>query len=98
MIYVAFGSGLAVLLAVIYGLYTRLIFNKKTEQPLKSKAPAMLMLSLTGNSVSVLSLCFVLAFGSSIPCAYIGLVASEVIAMPLMFCPYIYRYRGLSTL
>ena len=91
LIYIVCGSGVAGILALIYAYYTRLLFLKKTEQPLKSKAPAMLTLSLVGNSLSVLALCFMLAYGSSVPCFYIGVIVSEVMAMPLMLCSYIYR-------
>ncbi len=87
---------------LLYAYFSVLLCKRRGDQPVKSKSPALLVLSLLGNSLSVLALCGTFSVGSFYEpnqtsdgrSVFTGLIVSEVIAMPLMALPYILRYRG----
>ena len=82
-----------------YATFANLLYKKKDEQPVKSRSPGLLMLSLLGNSLSVISLCMMVIFASfnwydetiDFRAVFVGIIVSEVIAVPLMIMPHIFR-------
>ena len=91
------GATLGLFLTVIYGLFTLTLRKKRDKQPVKSRAPRLLEVSLIGNLLSVLSICGLIAFTDpehieDLSYSRFGIVASEVVFAPLMFSAYIARY------
>ncbi len=99
------GILLTLLITLLYGLFLRLFLKRRNMQPLKSKAPELLLMSFLGNLASSLAVCGVITLGCSglfgrrivIGIIHIGNIVSEVIAFPILITPYIFRYVCCSS-
>ena len=96
-----FYASLCILIAMIlvYGFFTVMLFSKRNEQPIKSKSPPLLLLSIAGNFVSMVALSIILAFGSFYTSNHVGdarilivcLIISEIFGFPTMMLGCIFR-------
>lgn len=90
-------AALCLAFAVGYGLFSVLLNMRSGEQPIRSKSPKLLFCSSMGSAASSFCVCIVIigtsvisqGFGHII---YLGLVGSEIIAVPIILSPYILRY------
>jgi hypothetical protein len=94
------GLGLTFVLGLGYFTFALLLRRKRMEQPIKSKAPRLLLLSLVANALGVVGLCGTIVVGIAVEeyesrvwmLMHCGVVLSEVVCAPLMYAAYIARY------
>lgn len=89
--------GIGTILFFSYAIFANLLVKKSGEQPLKSKSVKLLSVSFFGNCLSTIIVCagfisiFMQEHHHQSVFFYLVLSASEVIAQPFMFSPYILR-------
>ncbi len=94
------GAALTILLMLGYSIFTVALCRKQDRQPLKSKSPRLLLVSLFANLLSVLTVCVMMVVATSNalsdrqlvwPMVRVGIAVSETIIAPIMYCAYVAR-------
>ncbi len=91
---------MGIVLELGFGIFAVLLYKRAFEQPVKSRSVSLLYITLLGNALGTGFLCVSLVCAAGFQgneshlrlILYIGLGASEIIALPLCLGPYILRY------